>query len=157
MYTYNDDILIASKDITFHRHLHKVLQHLSYYGFWLNLDKCVFGSAHIDFLGHHTDANGIAPLPEKVKLIQNFPVSMSIKHLFHFIGIINFYWRFIPNCSSIRWQTCTVGIRAFLWRATLCMHFTQLKLCWWILPNCHSLKMIHKLGYVWRWMCWTQG
>ena len=63
VYAYIDDILIASKDARSHkRHLNEVLRRLTHYGFQINSDKCVFGSTHIDFLGHHTDANGIAPI-----------------------------------------------------------------------------------------------
>ena len=80
VYAYIDDILIASKDATSHKqHLNEVLWRLIHYGFQINLDKCVFGSTHIDFLGHHTDANGIAPLPEKIKAIQEFPVPTTIE------------------------------------------------------------------------------
>lgn len=102
VFDYIDDILIASEDAASHkRHLHEVLQCLSHYGFRLNLDKCVFGSDHIEFLGHHVDANGIAPITEKIKAITEFPVPVSIKQLRRFIGMINFYRRFIPNCSNI--------------------------------------------------------
>ena len=91
VYAYIDDILIASKDATLHKwHLNELLRRLTHYGFQINLDKCVFGSTHIDFLGHHTDANGITPLPEKIKAIQEFPVPTTIRQLRRFIGMINF-------------------------------------------------------------------
>ena len=101
---YIDYILIVCRDATSHKqHLHEVLWHLSRHGFRLNLDKCVFGSSHIDFLGHYMNANGIAPspTPEKVKAIQECPVPTTIKQLRRCIGMINFYRRFIPNCSTI--------------------------------------------------------
>ena len=86
VYAYIDDILIANKDATSHKqHLNEVLRRLTYNGFQINLDKCVFGSTHIDLLGHHTDANGIAPLPEKIKAIQEFPVPTAIRQLRRFI------------------------------------------------------------------------
>lgn len=85
-------LMIASGDGTLHKqHLQEVLQRLSHYGFRLNLDECVFSSTHIDFLGHHTDATGITPLPKKVNSINNFPVPVPIKQLHHFIGTVNFY------------------------------------------------------------------
>ena len=91
VYAYIDDILIASKDARSHkRHLNEVLRRLTHYGFQINLDKCVFGSIHIDFPGHHTYANGTAPLPEKIKAIQEFPVPTTIRQLRRFIGMINF-------------------------------------------------------------------
>lgn len=102
VYAYIDDILVASKDVDFHRqHLREVFQRLLHYGLKLNLDKCVFRASSIDFPGHHTDANSITPLPAKIYSIQDFPMPTSIKQLRRFIGMINFYRRFIPNCSTI--------------------------------------------------------
>lgn len=52
------------------------------------------------FSGHHTDANGLAPLPHKISSIQDFPTQTSIKQLRRFLGMINFYHRFILNCAA---------------------------------------------------------
>ena len=102
VYAYIDDILIASDDRSAHlQHLKEVFQRLSHFGLKINLDKCVFGAASMDFLGHRIDANGITPLPEKVATIQDFPMPTTMKHLRRFLGMINFYRRFIPNCSAI--------------------------------------------------------
>ena len=100
MYIYIDDILVASKDEESHKpHLSEVFR-LSH-GLCLNLDKCVFGTPGIDFLGHHADTDEITPLQTKINTIQNLPTPTSIKQLRRFIGIINFYRRFIPNSSAI--------------------------------------------------------
>lgn len=101
-YAYIDDILVASTDENAHRqHLNDVFQRLAQYGLRLNTDKCTFGASEVNFLGHHIDANGITPLPEKIDAIRNFPTPTSIKQIRRFIGMINFYRRFIPNCSTI--------------------------------------------------------
>ena len=101
-YAYIDDILIASSDKDTHmKHLEEVFQRLSHFGLKINLDKCVFGADHMNFLGHRIDANGITPLPEKIATIQDFPTPISMKQLRRFLGMINFYRRFIPNCSAI--------------------------------------------------------
>lgn len=52
------------------------------------------------FSGHHTDANGLAPLPHKISSIRDFPTQTSIKQLRRFLGMINFYHRFILNCAA---------------------------------------------------------
>ena len=102
VYAYIDDILVASKDDDSHKqHLREVFRRLSHYGLRLNLDKCVFGAPSIEFLGHNTDAEGITPLPTKISAIQDFPTPTSMKQLRRFIGMINFYRRFIPKCSTI--------------------------------------------------------
>ena len=57
--------------------------------------------AELDFLGHRVSADGIKPLQERVKAIQEFPIPTSIRKLREFLGLVNFYHRFIPNCASI--------------------------------------------------------
>ena len=81
--------------------LAELFRRLSHYGLRLNLDKCVFGAPSIEFLGHNTDAEGITPQPTKISAIQDFPTPTSIKQLRRFIGMINFYRRFIPKSSTI--------------------------------------------------------
>ena len=45
--------------------------------------------------------NGSAPTQAKVEVIQNFPQPSTIKGLQEFLGMINFYHRFLPNIASI--------------------------------------------------------
>ncbi|CAE1290039.1 unnamed protein product [Acanthosepion pharaonis] len=89
-----------------------------------------FGGAQYRFLEHHTNTNDIAPMSAKISSIQDFPVSMSIKQLRHFLGMINFYRRLIPNCATIQPLTnrCRERTRASRWREILCTHFTQRRL-----------------------------
>ena len=73
-FCYLDDILLASRSEEEHSsHLRQVLQRLDEYGVVVNRDKCVFGVSSINFLGHNVTIHGIAPLPEKVKAVQEFP------------------------------------------------------------------------------------
>nr|VZI26319.1 unnamed protein product [Spirometra erinaceieuropaei] len=67
----------------------------------LNLDKCVFGVNSLDFLGHHVGQHGITQLTEKVQCILPFPVPNTLTQLRRFIGLINYYRRFIPHCAAI--------------------------------------------------------
>ena len=55
----------------------------------------------MDFLGHHIDRHGITPLPEKVQAVHNFPQSQSQRQLRRFIGLVNFYHRFLPHCADL--------------------------------------------------------
>lgn len=99
---YTNNILVASKDVNSHRqHLPEVFQWLSHNSLKLNLDKYVFRAPSIDFLRHHTDMNGISPLPAKIGSIQDFSMPTSIKQLQRLIGMISFYRQFIPDCSTI--------------------------------------------------------
>ena len=99
---YVDDILISSKNYDEHvMHLRTVLQILQDNGLVVRPDKCVFGADAVDFLGHRVSSSGVAPLTSKVEAIRNFPRPTSIKALQEFLGMINYYHRFIPRVAEI--------------------------------------------------------
>ena len=101
-YTYIDDLLIASSSPEEHQsHLRQVLSCLSEHGIIINPAKSVLGVPHLNFLGHRVDANGISHLEEKVQAIRHYPQPTSQRQLREFLGMINFYHRFIPNCAAI--------------------------------------------------------
>ena len=64
------------------------------------LPKCVFGVNTLDFLGHTISSAGISPTEEKVRAIREYPVPVSRKQLKRFIGMVNYYHRFIPMLSE---------------------------------------------------------
>ena len=53
------------------------------------------------FLGHLITPQGIRPLPSKVEAISNFPIPTSKRQLKRFLGMVNFYRRFIPDCATV--------------------------------------------------------
>ena len=67
----------------------------------INLSKCEFCVNHLTFLGHFVPVQGIEPLPDKVEVIQQFPQTNTSRKLRKFLGLINFYHRFIPYCVDI--------------------------------------------------------
>ncbi len=98
---YLDDILIASKNIEEHiEHLNIIFKILQDNGLIINLEKCEFGVSELEFLGHLVSENSIKPLPKKVEAIQNFPLPQTVKQLRKFLGMLNFYQRFIPNAAN---------------------------------------------------------
>ncbi|CAF4948326.1 unnamed protein product [Pieris macdunnoughi] len=102
-YPYIDDILVASQNETQHLdHLHQVFQRLQDYGIMINASKCVFGESQVEFLGYIVSSAGTRPLPQKVEAIQNFPPPKTIKELRRFLGMINFYRRFIPSAAKVQ-------------------------------------------------------
>jgi cytoskeleton-associated protein 5 len=101
-FIYLDDLLVASRDKGEHiSHLQEVLQRLQDNGLVLNTDKCVFGQGEIEFLGHTVSAAGIAPLPSRVEAIRSFPRPTTVKELQAFLGLFNFYYRFVPHAAAI--------------------------------------------------------
>jgi hypothetical protein len=47
-----------------------------------------------------SNGNGIQPLPEKVAVITNFKLLGTIKDLQRFLGMVNYYRRFIPHAAE---------------------------------------------------------
>ena len=102
VYSYIDDVLVASATPEQHvNDLRTVFERLSAHGIIINPNKCVFGVPELDFLGHHIDKHGITPLPEKVQAIRDFPQPQSQRQLRQFIGLVNFYHRFLPHCAQL--------------------------------------------------------
>ena len=101
-YNYIDDLLVASKTADEHKqHLRIIFQRLQKYGIIINPQKCKFGVPSLQFLGHQVDSSGIRPLAEKVQIIRDFPQPTSAKQLRTFLGLVNFYHRFVPNAAHI--------------------------------------------------------
>jgi len=101
-FPYLDDIFVFSKGEKEHlRHLHEVLSRLRSARLSANAEKCVFGKSRIEFLGHTVTADGITPLPHRIRAIADHPRPTNTKELQNFLGVINFYRRFVPRAAAI--------------------------------------------------------
>ena len=101
-YAYIDDVLIASSSYDEHvQHLQMVLERFQKYGIVINPSKCEFGVTKLQFLGHQVDKEGIQPLQEKLLAIKNFLLPNTREQLCEFLGLVNFYHRFVQNCAKI--------------------------------------------------------
>nr|VZI33787.1 unnamed protein product [Spirometra erinaceieuropaei] len=101
VYAYIDDVLVASRDVEEHlHHLTLLFDRFQQFGVTLHPSKCVLGATSLEFLGHLIDSNGIRPLPPKVAAIRDFPPPTSKRTLQRFLGMVNFYRRFLPNCAD---------------------------------------------------------
>ena len=101
VFVYLDDILVASKNPKeHHHHLRQVFQLLSTNGLVVNRAKSVFGVAELTYLGYCVNATGISPLPSRVDAVRNFPAPTSKTSLQRFLGMINYYHRFMPQLAD---------------------------------------------------------
>ena len=99
---YLDDILVCGSTESEHlERLKLVLAKIQDAGLCLRLDKCSFRVKQVSYLGYVIDAFGIHPAKDKVKAIVEAPIPKDKKQLQSYLGIFNFYRRFIPNCSTM--------------------------------------------------------
>ena len=97
-FVYLDDILIASPDPGTHKkNLRELFQLLHLNGININRKKCTFGKSEVKYLGHLVNAKGIHPLPDHVCDLKNFPPPSSKLGVQRFLGMINYYRRFVPH------------------------------------------------------------
>jgi len=54
----------------------------------------------LDFLGHRVSAAGASPLPAHVKAVDAFLPPTTVKELQQFLGLINFYRRFLEAANG---------------------------------------------------------
>ena len=99
---YIDDIVIFSKSIKEHlTHLEEVFRRLRNANVKLNPEKCSFVKQRIVYLGHVVTPEGVFPDPSKVEVVKNFTTPASLKKLKSFLGLANYYQRFIKGFSEI--------------------------------------------------------
>ena len=81
--------------------LRLVLGKLQAAGLTLRGSKCSFGTDKITHLGFEYSSNGVAPSSEKTKAISGCPTPGSTKEVRSFLGLVNFYRRFVPGFANI--------------------------------------------------------
>ncbi len=98
---YIDDILVAGKDVEDHlKKLEQVLKKLEEAGLKLKREKCEFLARSVEYLGYRISGQGLHPTDKKVKAIREAPKPNNVAQLRSFLGLINYYGKFLPNSSS---------------------------------------------------------
>jgi len=67
----------------------------------LNGEKCMLGVSQVEYLGHVVSSAGLSPLPYRVDAIQNVHQPSTGKELMTYMGMVNFYRRFIRGATSM--------------------------------------------------------
>ena len=99
---YLDDILVSGENDEQHlENLAVVLDRLEKYGLRGRLSKFQFFQDSVEYLGHEINQEGIWPLEKEVAAIKQAPTPKTVEQLESFLGMINYYGKFIPNLSSI--------------------------------------------------------
>jgi hypothetical protein len=99
---YVDDILIYAKTKEEHdRMLEEVLKLLDANRLYVKLSKCEFMLKEVEFLGHVVSQEGIKTDPKKCEAIHTWPKPRNVHELMQFLGLANFYRRFVRRYSDI--------------------------------------------------------
>ena len=99
---YLDDILVTGESEAAHlRNLVVVLEHLESAGIRLKHQKCSFMIPEVEYLGHSVSEKGIQPMSEKVRAIRDAPQPQDVSQLRSFLGMLNYYGKFIPNLATL--------------------------------------------------------
>lgn len=100
VYCYLDDVLIAGKNFEeCKERLLIVLERLSQANIKVNWDKCRFFVTELEYLGHIISDRGLLPCPDKTLTIQKAKAPKNETELKSYLGLINYYNKFIPRLS----------------------------------------------------------
>ena len=101
---FYDDILIWDKDQAEHdARLRQVLRRFVESGLRLRREKCLISQPTVSYIGYTISGDGLRPskLKDKVEDLKNAPRPEDVSTLRSFLGLVNFFGRFIPDCSAL--------------------------------------------------------
>lgn len=129
---YLDDVIIVSS--TYQEHLgrlREVFQRLREHGLKLKPKKCHLLQREVEFLGHIVNQEGIHTNPKLVSDISARQPPSTKRELQAFLGLCNYYRRFVPHFSHIaRPLTKLTGEKEeFAWQLEQQEAFEALKRC----------------------------
>ncbi|CAN6677113.1 unnamed protein product [Malus baccata var. baccata] len=99
---YIDDIVVYIKTLEEHvKHLHIVLKTLREHELYVKKEKCSFATKEVEFLGHKIKEGKLMMEKGKIKAIQEWEPPTKVPTLRSFLGLANYYRRFIKGYSAI--------------------------------------------------------
>jgi hypothetical protein len=97
-----DDMIITGSTEEEHlENLRAVLSRLQERGLKVNPDKCEFMQSEVTFCAHRIDATGIHMTDDKVDAVHMAPAPTNVTELRAFLGMINYYHRFLPDLATV--------------------------------------------------------
>lgn len=97
---YLDDIVIYSSTLEEHlQHLEVVINHIRAAGLTINPSKCAMAKAETEYLGYVIGHGVIKPQVQRIQANKNSPIPQTKSQVRSFLGMANWYRRFVPNFS----------------------------------------------------------
>jgi len=99
---YMDDILVYADTEKQHDDtVREVLRRLQRNGLAVSLEKCVWKTQEVEFLGYIIGREGIKMSQEKVEVVLEWKTPRNLTEVQSFLGFANFYRRFIQDYSRV--------------------------------------------------------
>ena len=99
---YLDDIIVSGRTLEEHnQRLENVLGRLETAGLKLNARKCEFVQQRSVILGHVVSKEGISTDPDKVKVLEKWPIPNNLSDLRSFLGCTGYYRQYIRDYARI--------------------------------------------------------
>ena len=97
-----DDILATGKSTEeYLKNLEEVLSRLRNAGMQLKKSKCAFLLPQVEYLGHQISEKGLQSTTQKLRAIVEAPAPYNVSQLKSFLGMINYYSKFLPNLAPL--------------------------------------------------------
>ncbi|VDI07885.1 Hypothetical predicted protein [Mytilus galloprovincialis] len=97
-----DNLIITGKSDEEHlKNLELVLKRLSEYGLRLKKSKCSLMKSEVEYFAFIVNKDGIQPSPKKVEVMVKVPEPENMKELQSYLGLVNYYRKFIPDMSTV--------------------------------------------------------
>jgi len=99
---YLDDIILISKDLDSHlQRLQQMFDRFREANLKLKPSKCHVLQKQVHFLGFTVSGDGVSIDSDKVNVIREWPVPTNLRQSRAFVGLCQYYRRFVPKFSEI--------------------------------------------------------
>ena len=102
VFCYIDDLLIYSSNFEEHcQHLEIVLEIIQKHNLHVKFSKCKFAQSEVEYLGHILKNDSYTFDSKVHHILRDYPLPSTLKELESFIGLINYYRKFVKDFALI--------------------------------------------------------